>query len=425
MNVAATTYVAREREATDIPIDAVFKDGWFDVLPDVQGHDYFDIKFRRDRLTITAGKYVGLVPLNDRVFIQVEPKMPITNMLAVLSAVSGDIVELKALEREYRTANAAPPHIFAAIVSAFLAILRCIEVEGLRKQYKEITEEGVFLKGQVRFGDSAQRFWSRGVRHAAVCRFFDLSSDVVENRLLRYACHTLLAHHRASGVLKASAREAAHFEEAFAQSGVRLEYPDERYAAIAHLHEARPSYRRAIRLAQLVISGRGVELPTPGSEVALPSFLVNMETLFEKYMRHVLSHRLDGADVLDGNKNGAKSLFDDKSSPSANPDVVIRKPSCHVVIGEVKYKTVEGRDDVNQVLAYSLSYRAPVIVLILPAESVTGRGLSEVGNVGNVRVCRYRFNLAAADLELEEREFGEIIAGLLPPIAANGGAPPA
>jgi 5-methylcytosine-specific restriction enzyme subunit McrC len=415
----ATTYIAREREATDIPIEAVFRDGRIDVLPDVQGHDYFDIKFRGDRLTITAGKYVGLVPLNERVFIQVEPKMPIANMLAVLSAVGGDIVELKSLEREYRSGGKAPPQILAAIATAFISVLRVLEVEGLRKQYEELNEGGPFVKGQIQFGDSVQRFWSRGTRHAAVCRYFDLSTDLPLNRLLRYACHTLLAQHQASGILKNSVGELAHFEEVLARSGVRLEFPDERYSTTAHLTETQPTQRRAVRLAQLLISGRGVELPAAGSDVALPSFLVNMETLFEKYMRQVLSQRLDDAAVLDGNAEGSKQLFDDRQTPPANPDVVIRKPDHHVVIGEVKYKASESRDDINQVLAYSLSYRAPTIVLILPAESSAERGLSEVGRVGHVRVCRYRFNLAAADLEAEERDFGEAIGRLLPRIAAG------
>ena len=97
-----TIYPAREREATSIPIGEVLRNGEIDIIPDVQSREFFDITFRGDRLTVTAGKYIGLIPLNDRVFIQVEPKVPIANLLAMLSAVEGEVVDLSVLNREYR-----------------------------------------------------------------------------------------------------------------------------------------------------------------------------------------------------------------------------------------------------------------------------------------------------------------------------------
>ncbi len=84
-----------------------------------------------------------------------------------------------------------------------------------------------------------------------------------------------------------------------------------------------------------------------------------------------------------------------------------------VVILEAKYKAAENRDDVNQVLTYALSYRIPTIVLVLPAESEADRGLTVVGEVQGIRVLRYRINLAAIDLELEEVAFIAAIAPLI------------
>ena len=72
--MARTVYVARERETTAIPLGAVLRGGKVDILPAVRGRDYFDIRFQGDRLWITAGKYIGVVPLNDEVAIRVEPK---------------------------------------------------------------------------------------------------------------------------------------------------------------------------------------------------------------------------------------------------------------------------------------------------------------------------------------------------------------
>lgn len=416
--MAAVTYVAREREATDIPIDAVYQNGQFELLPDVQGRDYFDVKFRGDRLTVTAGKYVGLVPLNDRVFIRVEPKMPVSNMLAILASVSGDIVELKGLQREYALAQTTPAPILAAIASAFVSAMRAVETDGLLKRYAEHVESGAHLKGQVVFSDSVQFYWSRGTRHRAVSRFFDLSADLVENQLLRYACRLLLAQHSAAGGLDQSAKDLAHFEDFLSLAGVSLAPPNPP-DLVAPAFDAGPrSYAKALQLARMVIAGKGIELRALGADVALSSFLVNMETLFERYVRKVLASRLAGTTVLDGNGEGAKPLFDDRREPPANPDVVVRRPSSEVLIGEVKYKAHESRDDLNQVLAYALSYRAPVIVLVLPAESHDERGLSDIGYIAGVRLCRYRFDLAADDLEIEESQFANTVDSLIGPIKA-------
>ncbi len=414
--MAPTVYRAREREATSIPIDQVLRDGEIDILPQVQGRDYFDIRFQGDKLRITAGKYVGLIPLNERVYIDVEPKMPVGNLMAILSAVGGELIEMPILEREYRAAPGTAPPVLDAMASAFVASLRRIEVTGLPKAYEPVMEAGANLKGQINFNESIQRFWSQGTRHRAVCSYFELTADLVGNRLLRYAVHLLLAQHRATGAAASSVSALAHFEELLTRAGIRLEQVDPRnIARDLHERESR-EYVRALRLARLIVSGDGIELPASGSDVSLPSFLVNMESLFEGYVRHIIWKRLPDLEVLDGNREGAKPLFDDRRIPPANPDVVVRRgeDEC-VVVFEAKYKVAENRDDVNQVLAYALSYRIPQIVLVLPAESEADRGLTVVGEVQGIRILRYRLNLAAANLDGEESAF---IAAIEPLIAS-------
>lgn len=411
-----SVYRAREREATSIPIQDVLRDGEIDILPQVQGHDYFDIRFQGDRLRVTAGKYVGLIPLNQRVYIEVEPKMPVKNLMSILSAVGGELVELSVLEREYRTApgTAAAP-MLEAVANAFVIALRRVEVTGIPKTYEPTTEAGPILKGQIRFNNSVQRFWSRGARHQAVCTYFDLTSDLIENRLLRYAIHLLLAQHRATGALARGASALAHFEELLTRAGVTLERVDLRRLAPDAATRESPDYIRAFRLARLIVSGEGIELPASGSDVALPSFLVNMESVFERYVRHTSLRCFPDLEVLDGNRTGAKPLFDDRRTPPANPDVVVRRPGGeYLLVLEAKYKVSENRDDINQVIAYALSYRIPQIVIVLPAEAPADKGLDTIGEMHGIRVLRYRLNLSATDLQGEERDFAAALRPLLP-----------
>lgn len=407
-----TIYQAREREATAIPIDEVLKDGRIDIIPEVQGHEYFDITFRGDRLTVTAGKYVGLVPLNERVFIQVEPKVPVKNLLAMLSAVEGEIVELSVLERDYRATSTEPPkHLLAAIASAFVNALSKIELGGLQKVYEPVTTEGTLLKGQLRFTESLQRFWSRGTQYGAVSNFYDLTADIPTNRLLRHAVHVLLVHHQRAEILPKTVRLLGHFEELFSCAGVRLDPAAS--VGVPIIPDQPPDYLRALRLARLIVAGHGIELQGQGEGVSLPSFLIDMERLFEDYMRHVLMKRVQGAEVLDGNRQGAKPIFDDRKEPRATPDIVLRQGDAYPLIGEVKYKTWENKDDRYQVMAYALSYRTTHVVLILPTDGIGAAGVTKVGEVDGVTVHRYRFDLAATDLEAETATMAGFVEGLL------------
>ena len=409
-----TIYPAREREATSIPIAEVLRDGDIDIIRDVQSRDYFDITFRGDRLTVTAGKYVGLIPLNDRVFIQVEPKVPVGNLLAMLSAVVGEVVGLSVLSRQYKVTDATPPpHLLASIASAFALALRRIEVDGLQKRYDPFTEGGAFLKGQICFSESVQQYWSRGTGYAAVSAFFDLTADIAQNRLLRYACHVLLVHHRRTNLLRDTIRDLTHFEDVFSRAGVRLTPLGA--GGGPHPAEHAAEYLHALRLARLIVSGHGIELRGDGEDVSLPSFLINMETLFEDYIRHVMATQLIGVEVLNGNTDGSRPLFDNSSAPKATPDIVVRRGAECPLIGEVKYKSLEKREDRYQVLAYGLSYRARDVVLVLPADSAASAGLASVGEINSLRVHRYRFDLSATDLAAEEARFGAAVGNLLQP----------
>lgn len=50
-----------------------------------------------------------------------------------------------------------------------------------------------------------------------------------------------------------------------------------------------------------------------------------------------------------------------------------------------------------------MSYRTKRVALILPAETAAESGMSEVGQISGVVLHRYRFNLAASNLDDEER----------------------
>jgi 5-methylcytosine-specific restriction endonuclease McrBC regulatory subunit McrC len=187
----------------------------------------------------------------------------------------------------------------------------------------------------------------------------------------------------------------------------------------------RDYYQDALYLAMALISEQSVRFREEG-ELTLPSLLLDMDVLFEDYVREVLRrqlHQLPGAyRAWDGNQappaGGQKMLFDEQPSESASPDVVIRSESDQspVVIVEVKYKPLgktPQRDDINQVIAYGASYRARAVVLAQPTKDSAEAGLHRLGTLGPLSVYSYGVDLGAQHLADVETAFARDMHRLL------------
>jgi 5-methylcytosine-specific restriction enzyme subunit McrC len=408
-----TIYQAHEREVTAIPISEIFQNGYFEIFPEAQNQKYFDLRLTGTQLNITAGKYIGLIPLNDRVVIEVIPKTPIPNLIHILSRANGDIRELTILEKEYRASPQIPRSILEAMAHALVRSLQVLESQGILKQYEEVQGAGSFFKGRIQFDDSVSSYWSRGVKHRARSRFYDLHANTPENRLLRLACFDLLRNIVATRKTGELLTALYHFEELFAVLGVALDHS----AATTKPTSTTRQYENAQRIAAAVLSKKGIHMPGSGEDVKLPSFLVDMETVFEQYVRIALKKGLPTLRVLDGNSEGAKPLFDNKGEPPANPDVVILTEQDPVLVCDVKYKPKFNRADLNQVLTYALSYDVNLVVLFLPVFDANATRLSSVGEIGTIKIYSYSFNLAAPDLAAEEHimcfDISELVQSIL------------
>lgn len=174
----------------------------------------------------------------------------------------------------------------------------------------------------------------------------------------------------------------------------------------------RKYYEQALSIAVTILQGRSIQVSAHG-RMEMASYIINFETLFEDYLRNVLSLRAEGTDfrVLDGNSTGARPLFDDLAAPLAQPDIVVRLGNQMPIIIDVKYKDKPDRADINQVVTYSASYRTNVTLLAHQSSGRGDSGLNAVGTIGPLKVLAYGFDLSA-NLEDQEKKFAETIFGL-------------
>ena len=68
-----TVFLCEEYGETVVPLSLVIVNGELSVYPEIANNGYFDLRYGGGRLTLRAGKYVGLIPISDRVAIHVQP----------------------------------------------------------------------------------------------------------------------------------------------------------------------------------------------------------------------------------------------------------------------------------------------------------------------------------------------------------------
>ena len=92
------------------------------------------------------------------------------------------------------------------------------------------------------------------------------------------------------------------------------EMADLQVLGIVPLPDTRAYYRPVLDLAGLILQRRNIALELGGADVQLGSLLINTNDLFEKFVRVSLTRHAREeswpAEVLDGNAEGKKDLYD-------------------------------------------------------------------------------------------------------------------
>jgi len=420
---APTVYRVRENETTSVPVsDLLDGDGELLVNPEVESKDYFAVHVSKGRLRLQARRHVGLIPLNERVSIDVEPRTPVRNLLHLLSVARHPLETLPA-ERSYATSSQWSGSLLDIYAHSLIERLEEIAARGLLREYERRTEVTQFPRGRILATATARQLHSRGIRHKAVTARFERSPDNAANRCLKYALWLLSGLLSEETPVRPERRllldRAAPLYEAL--GAVRLDrsrdfLEDGLVAGTTRLPALRSYYRPALDLAAAIAQLHGVQLEGGTGTRKLPSTILDMSDLFECYLRNTLAARARERGweqrVLDGNTEGSTDLFDAKPSPKATPDIVIRDPASGETPALIEIKNVPVKKDrsersaIQQALTYSLAYRCKRVVLAHPRGYASDfTGLRPQGQIGDLSLYQYVFDLAADPIEDEEDRF--------------------
>lgn len=187
------TYACREHEPADVPLHELVVDGQLVIYPEVAQKGYFDLDYGKGRLSLRATRWVGLIPVSDRVVLHVRPKVEIENLLRMVArARTGhEMRPLDAVVRGYGIDLAGVDDPEAVYAAAFAAALGLAATAGVIKRYRERTSD-VDWRGPLRVAESVERYYARGVRYRHVFAPVDLTVDNDENRILKFTANRVL-----------------------------------------------------------------------------------------------------------------------------------------------------------------------------------------------------------------------------------------
>ncbi|RQQ21300.1 hypothetical protein DF107_02625 [Burkholderia stagnalis] len=416
--------IVKEYESVDVDASLFMNGAELLVYPEVLARDYVSIRWKKGRPVFFAGGYVGIIPVNDRLVLDVRPKVPLDNLERIIKLSNHAPYELHGLERSYAVHNETTAPIEDFLIDSFLDTVDVVHESGMLRAYQRKNAQGDFPKGRLNISRTIN-LQAKGSRKVAFS-WSERSIDTPPNQLVKLALLRALNTGSAERSKKRKARLALHLEylEQVSECPEKdiLEHP--LIENLDTLPNTRDYYRPTIALAKLILLGGGIGFAAAGTDVFANSLLLDLDVAFEGYIRFILQDLNTTTThyrVFDGNvaaDAGRKKTLLSRSdfpeqigkSVEATPDVVIEKYApprlpANIVL-DMKYKdtkAIADRSDLNQLIAYAVSYTSDAAIFVFPSRSEDQRGLQCLGLIGGIPVYQYFINLGAANIYDEEQ----------------------
>lgn len=415
---ARTVYSCEEHGEVDVPLGELLTDGALDVYEEIASRGFFDLSHRRGRLVLRATKFVGLIPLSDRVAIHVRPKVPIANLAHMIckGGVAPDALRNAMRTYAARESEVDTPELLYR--TAFFAALEDLARQGILKQYvTEINDRD--WKGSLSVSRSVGRYYARGIRYRHAFRQTKLTADNTANRIIkRYArrvLETLETNPQRDGAMRA---KGAHALLALLTPVIesQLSLEDVLAAprtAIRGLPSTHAHYEAPLWLAYLIASRSGIALEELGP-VRLESVVVDMSVVFENYVRRLCQDARETvfrSRVRDGNSEPCE-LFREGRRHTVSPDICFERDGLIVALADAKYKHRPSEADRYEVIAYCEATGARHAAFVAPRVGGTP-ALETIGRTERFTLSMVRIDLGNTDILAEEAQFTAALASAL------------
>lgn len=421
-----------EYEETELPASLLVENGYVNAFKQALERDFFSVRLKQGKLIFQAGGYVGKIKINDNIILDIRPKVPITNLDRILFNGGENTLTPSIGNRKYDTSHYATSSISNFLWSEFLKEAELIYDYGLLKKYSNNSGKLSTPRGKISPFKTKIINITTGNSYA-YCSWSDRSIDTPPNRMIKYLLHKLYENIRDSPDKNFKRRVSycmGCYSQIYYDQNCDFLHDIEKFS----IPSVKDYYHKIIAICYILLDTKGLSFSNTGSYVDASSLLINMEVVFENYIRKVLSEGINKKNnhslrVLDGNKGGnsgaKKNLLNRSPHPKQIEDKVIATPDALIIketdlyseniVIDMKYKVIKGnaeRSDLNQIISYAASYGSKHAILIFPA-SGKNKGLSCLGELDGRGIFQYFYNLSNAKLEEEESIFIDEIYRLL------------
>lgn len=301
--------------------------------------------------SLVAGSHVGVIRLDD-LDILVEPKIPPLSVFWMLG-YAHRIARFDV--RDFPFASEAG--LLELLARLFASETASLIRRGLYRTYVEREENLTVVRGRLSvLTDVIQ---NRGLRHRAVCRFEELTADLVINRALWFATQLLGRFEvRAPQIEQQLAWNLMHLSDVEPQA-VEL-------AAIDRItyNRLNDHYRPAVGLARLVIANSVFRYA--GGEQPGPGFLLDMDKVYEEFLTELFVG--EGRDLGLSPRSTGNLYLDKQRDVPIDPDILLADGAGRLVVVDAKYKRQDKTADVYQALAYAKALGVSSVALVYPED---------------------------------------------------------
>jgi 5-methylcytosine-specific restriction enzyme subunit McrC len=414
------------REHNPLPSEAqalVFKSGRLDIFPTVLASRFLGLSLTNGRPILRTTNYVGILPLNAEVTLQIEPKVPIASIASMLAFSTQEIVVIdEDVEHEFESSPTLVEQLLEFLSQQLIRNLERIVASGLAKQYVAVEQASQSIRGTILFNQTIRKR-VRNDHLSVGTKRFERTSVIPANLAIRQTLELLsaglLSHRskRARQIIEGINRVARHFPVTNTpQSSATLE----RLLATEHLRASREDYRRALRFAQALVSKTGIEVTGSAAGIPTRCFLLSLDLVFEDYVRSVLQRQLSDVKVRSAKSfppagERRRLLSNGSLDSEMEPDIVVCRNGVAVSIFDVKYKAAAKgieRHDLNQIVAYAVGYGVKRVGIISPA-SATGPQCQLLGKANDISVYQIGCDLTAVNRAEAEKHLVETVNAVL------------
>jgi 5-methylcytosine-specific restriction enzyme subunit McrC len=345
--------------------------------------------FHDGSYVLNPNQYVGVAILPSQRRLQINPKVGVGSLLHMLGVTARLESELRKKLADFESLN----DVVEAIALFFTTLVEERMKRGLHRDYVERDENLSALRGRIHFPEDVRH--NLILRHRLYCRFAEFTWDIPHNQVIRQVAR-LLTRWPFSGPTRRRVSQLNADLSEISRTVVSLPELD-----LFRYHRLNADYQPIHSLCRLILQGASVS--EKAGIHAFPTFLVNMNTLFEQFVREALTSRMRRNYTFPNRRQSHLGV--DKKVP-IEPDMVLNAYGVPSLVADCKYKRLKEGEfknhDIYQVLSYAVAFNVQRGILIYPRhEQVDVEQIVVRNSSIQIQTLALDLNLSPSMLEAE------------------------